>query len=357
MTMLSLLSLLAIFAFWLREPICWYLLNDSFSEPPIYSVLGWHGNFRYWHTLVLLLFNPAVLVNYAIGFDFLYCFGYSCCLLLYAFICYFVGLLVVAECAAVAYDNLRQYNRGSLFRHSFYVLRCRIRDVREGHSNIPHMLQSSLFVCFLWSATRCALSDCLMVVPICIFAIRRYVRCLHCGVLCRLISVLVVLICGLLACVPATVLCITLAIEAIHPTMGDDECVVVADADPVAALHPGYVGTERLLDSPARMAPDGLCLYHCLVAARDYVSYVAMSVPERVTLAEQLRQKSINILKEHGLASQAERLSLSGKDGYPDEPDFLYIAMASGAPFEVAGISPGYVPHYGTSPIAARVLF
>ena len=31
--------------------------------------------------------------------------------------------------------------------------------------------------------------------------------------------------------------------------------------------------------------------------------------------------------------------------------------MATGVPFEVAGISPSYVPHYGTSPIAARVLF
>ena len=31
--------------------------------------------------------------------------------------------------------------------------------------------------------------------------------------------------------------------------------------------------------------------------------------------------------------------------------------MASGLSFEVAGISPAYVPHYGTSPIAARVLF
>ena len=55
--------------------------------------------FRCWHYLLILLCNPVILCHYAIGFDFLSCFGYSCCLLLYVFMCYFVGLLVVAECA------------------------------------------------------------------------------------------------------------------------------------------------------------------------------------------------------------------------------------------------------------------
>ena len=156
--------------------------------------------------------------------------------------------------------------------------------------------------------------------------------------------------------VPTPIFGIALAIEAVYPTLGDDECVFVADAAPVAAMHPGYVGTEHLLDSPALMAPDGLCLYHCLVAARDYVGYMALSVSERATLAEQLRQKSISILRDHGRSRRADRLARSGYDGYPDEEDFIYIAMASGISFEV-DLGASYLPHYGTAPISARVLF
>ena len=166
----------------------------------------------------------------------------------------------------------------------------------------------------------------------------------------------IVVLIGLLSDIPTSVFCIALVVETVYPTLGDDDCIVIADDGPVQAMHPGYAG-DVLLDAPAQMPPDGLCLYHCIAAAANYASYMALSAPDRAVLAEQLRQKAIATLREHGLSSQAERLSLSGSEGYPDEPDFLYIAMASGTSFEVAGISPGYVPHYGTSSIAARVLF
>ena len=71
-------------------------------------------------------------------------------------------------------------------------------------------------------------------------------------------------------------------------------------------------------------------------------------------MAEELRQKTVAELKGHGLSRRSRRLSLSGYDGYPDEPDFLYIAMAAGASFELA-ISDRYKPHYGTTPIVAEV--
>ena len=73
----------------------------------------------------------------------------------------------------------------------------------------------------------------------------------------------------------------------------------------------GYMGTDRMLNSPAEMAPDGLCLYHCLIAAADYASYMALTVPERAIRAEQLRQTTIAVLEEHGLSNQAARLRLS----------------------------------------------
>ena len=124
---------------------------------------------------------------------------------------------------------------------------------------MPHLLHTSLLFCFLWGATRCVLSETLMIAPITIFVVRCTVRDMHCGLLCRPISLLVALLCGLLACIPATVLCIILAIEALYPTMGDEEAVVSDHPGYVAAMHPGYMGTGRL-DRPWTMPPDGLCL-------------------------------------------------------------------------------------------------
>ena len=84
---MCLLPPLAIFAFWLREPICWYLLNDSLSGPPIHNALGWHGDFRYWHGIALLLFNPVVFVNYGQIGALLLAFIYSCFLIAYLIVC------------------------------------------------------------------------------------------------------------------------------------------------------------------------------------------------------------------------------------------------------------------------------
>ena len=67
------------------------------------------------------------------------------------------------------------------------------------------------------------------------------------------------------------------------------------------------------------MAPDGLCLYHCIVAAIDHINYASSSLSERVARAEKLRSATICKLREHGLSHRADRLGLSGYDGYPDE--------------------------------------
>ena len=47
-------------------------------------------------------------------------------------------------------------------------------------------------------------------------------------------------------------------------------------------------------------------------------------------MAEALRTKAIDLFTEHGLVQQANRLKLFGHDGYPEEPDFQSIAIASG---------------------------
>ena len=95
----------------------------------------------------------------------------------------------------------------------------------------------------------------------------------------------IVVLIGLLSDLPTSIFCIALVIEMVYPTLCDDDCIVISDTVPVQAMHPGYAGGV-LLDAPARMAPDGLCRYHCLTAAANCASYMALSVPDRVILAE-----------------------------------------------------------------------
>ena len=71
--------------------------------------------------------------------------------ILYLLICYIAGVLFILEIAVVAYDNLRQYNRGSFLRHSFYVCRCWFRDLWYGHRPISHCLPLFMLLCLAWT--------------------------------------------------------------------------------------------------------------------------------------------------------------------------------------------------------------
>ena len=86
---------------------------------------------------------------------------------------------------------------------------------------------------------------------------------------------------GLLSDTPTNILVSVLAIEAVYPTLGDDDCHIVADPAPVEAMRSSYAGNTTVLDAPMSMPPDGLCLYHCIVAATDLGKYMTLSVPER----------------------------------------------------------------------------
>ena len=104
------------------------------------------------------------------------------------------------------------------------------------------------------------------------------------------------------------------------------------------------------------MAPDDLCMYHCLCAAADLRSYVHSTANEKAASAAGLRTMTIRKLREKGLFRQADRLSQEGPDGYPDEEDFIYLSEASGVSFEL-DLGHAYKPHYGTSPISATLLY
>ena len=243
--------------------LCYVELFQPLSTElqPHYGLIpdGRVWSFSYWHMLLVLLCNPVVVLHYADISAALCAFFYAVALIVYQFVCYCMFLYLLLHFSYRMWHIAKRYNRGSIVRHSFYFLRCYIRDLHEGHSAMPHLLHTSLLFCFLWGATRCVLSETLMIAPITIFVVRWTVRDMHCGLLCRPISLLVALLCGLLACIPATVLCIILAIETLYPTMGDEEAVVSDHPGYVAAMHPGYMGTGRL-DRPWTMPPDGLCL-------------------------------------------------------------------------------------------------
>ena len=120
----------------------WPLSRVS-CEPILHSDFGGHDNFRYWHLILLFLSNPVVIVHYDRTIELAVVFIYSGFLLFYWFVCYIIALLVSMEFASIAYENLRRYNRGSIFRQTIYRCRCFARDLCEGHTTMPHLLHWS----------------------------------------------------------------------------------------------------------------------------------------------------------------------------------------------------------------------
>ena len=62
---------------------------------------------------------------------------------------------------------------------------------------------------------------------------------------------------GFLCDMPTSILYMALTAEAVCPTMGDDDEIIVADAPNVVGMHPGYAG-PGLLDAREPIPPDGL---------------------------------------------------------------------------------------------------
>ena len=172
---------------------------------------------------------------------------------------------------------------------------------------------------------------------------RLYIEDLHYGRFCRVASIFNVILFGLAVGLPVALISPIAVYECWKPTFGDD------------GSHPGYVGADKRLKTPLRVSPDGLCLYRCLVAAADFPRYIAATDWQRSMWAERLRCKTIALLKSYGLTVQARRLALSGSAGYPDEPDFYYLAEAVNLGFEVCqdGL-PAPLP-YGGRPITATL--
>ena len=331
------------FLFWFAHQDLWAILfyHSSISIFHMDHIAASRDDFDYVHLVVLLVCNPAIIWNYPVIFTV----AFSLCLLFYAFLCYLVACLLAAGASRVAYDNLRRYNRGSLFRQSAHVLRRYCRDLWEGNVRPPHVLRHYISLCGLLIVFCEVCSQRFFVVSLLMLVYRLFIEDLHYGPLCRTASIFNVILFGFACSIPMSVVWPVVIYEAWNPTLGDD------------CSHPGYVGATTRLDNDMAMPADGLCFYHCLAAAADLPRYVAGTEKQRVMWARRLRDKTIALLTQHGLSSQARRLGLSGPDGYPDEPDFYWISKAINLGFELwqDGL-PAPLP-YGDLPITAVVYY
>ena len=146
--------------------LCYVELLQPLSTElqPHYGLIpdGRVWSFSYWHMLLVLLCNPVVVLHYADISAALCAFFYAVAVIVYQFACYCMFLYLLLHFSCRLWHIVKRYNRGSIVRHSFYFLRCYIRDLHEGHSAMPHLLHTSLLFCFLWGATRCVLSETLL---------------------------------------------------------------------------------------------------------------------------------------------------------------------------------------------------
>ena len=142
-------------------------------------------DFSYWQLLLLFVCNPVVLLNYGHIMAFLWCFFYGIALLFYVFVCYIIGLYLLLQFCYRFWYIAKLYNRGSIFRHTCFFARCYCRDLWEGHRLMPHVLQSYLLACVLWSSHLCILSESFQFATILVFVARMLLRGRHYGDFCR----------------------------------------------------------------------------------------------------------------------------------------------------------------------------
>ena len=110
---------------------------------------------------------------------------------------------------------------------------------------------------------------------------------------------------------------------------------------PVAtASPPPHLGDDHC--GPVAVPPDGLCLYHCATACQDLAAWVATHHPSTgqafdlrlaasdLTEAWSWRERIVLLAREVGDVKMAQRLSLEGSAGYPDQDALPLLARLLG---------------------------
>ena len=106
------------------------------------------------------------------------------------------------------------------------------------------------------------------------------------------------------------------------------------------AKHPPHLGDDHR--APVAVPPDGLCLYHCATAGQDLAAWVATHHPSTgqafdlrqaasdLTEAWSWRDRIVGLAREVGDIQLAQRLSLDGSAGYPDQDVLPLLARLLG---------------------------
>ena len=135
----------------------------------------------WWTSFLLLLFQPIVVYNYANVFQFAGGFAYSGCLLAYLFVCYFICLKILLQLSLGCWHMARRSSRRPMLQYTAYCFRCYLRDLLQGHSQLPHALHYYIATCCLWTFYCNVLLDCVQLKSILIFSVGQYMRGRHDG--------------------------------------------------------------------------------------------------------------------------------------------------------------------------------
>ena len=148
-----------------------------------------------------------------------------------------------------------------------------------------------------------------------------------------------------------------LAKELLNPTFGDEG-------------HPGYRCPQGSLSKVLKTPPDGDCFYYCMAAYRNLECFLSWRqqqtvdgwyppsvAPRASSLARDVRDQVVLFMRSHGANAQADRLLLSGYDGWPDEVDFKFFSAYIGVAFEIVQpMTPRMRPLvYGTGRVGLRL--
>ena len=87
--------------------------------------------------------------------------------------------------------------------------------------------------------------------------------------------------------------------------------------------------------NPLEVPADGLCFYHCLVAAENVRDWNTLNPKQKTEKAKLMRTYFIAFLREIGNIVQSERLTLEGPGGYPGLDDFPNASQFMGCPIRL----------------------
>ena len=198
------------------------------------------------------------------------------------------------------------------------------------HTPLRVVLLCRILCCLVDSSCSRPYGD-IFVLLNCLFV---FVLPVHLGSFCPLVSGISFLLVSV-DFLPWPALRLFFVMELLKPTFGGEE-------------HPGYLCPQGSLSRVLPTPPDGDCFYYCMAAYRNpqlFLSwqqqqtvdgwYPSSVAPLASSLACDVRAQVVRLMQSRGAHAEADRLLLSGYEGWPDEGDFDFFSAYIGVAFEV----------------------